>query len=369
MRTLLAFALFCLTAGSLAATYDVAADWQGHVPQSGLWRYGTQNPDGTFHAMKAGSMSASGFVYEGPKGAAIWRNDTSDSLNGIEPGHVSIRATSAAVPVDIQFTAHVTGYFKIVGRFGPSDDGTSHRTQVLVRKAKVWIQAGALANRFAIGVNLHAGDTIDFVVDQVSSAGDTQIDANISPLSLVGLTFSDAKPIGGDVVPATVTLDGPAPAGGATIALSSSTSAGSVPPSVVIPEGATDGNFDIETHPVDSKMRDWIQASFDKGHLRKMIPITQPEISGAQVTDKFVKGGDSTTGSATLSGPAGPAGVYVTLTSDHPDLVSMPSTLFILPGETYTTFTIHTSPVSETTKVKITCTTHQFAKSIIMNIR
>jgi hypothetical protein len=67
-------------------------------------------------------------------------------------------------------------------------------------------------------------------------------------ISLSSLTLNPASVIGGaQSATGTVTLTGPAPSGGAQVALSSSSSAAGVPSSVTVPSGATSATFTVNT--------------------------------------------------------------------------------------------------------------------------
>jgi hypothetical protein len=65
----------------------------------------------------------------------------------------------------------------------------------------------------------------------------------------------------------TVTLNGPAPAGGAQVALSSNNGAASVQPSVTIPAGATSATFTVNTAIVLTAQNATITATY-KGTSR-----------------------------------------------------------------------------------------------------
>src|SRR6202040_180270 len=72
------------------------------------------------------------------------------------------------------------------------------------------------------------------------------------PLPTVSsLTLNPSSVVGGlGYSTGTVTLTGPAPAGGAQVFLSSSNGAASVPSSVIVPAGATSANFRVNTSGV-----------------------------------------------------------------------------------------------------------------------
>jgi serine protease AprX len=82
------------------------------------------------------------------------------------------------------------------------------------------------------------------------------------PPSVSSLTVSPASVAGGTPATATVALTGPAPAGGAQVALASSDPAATVPPSVTVAPGAESTSFDVTTSAVAASTLATISASY-----------------------------------------------------------------------------------------------------------
>ena len=70
----------------------------------------------------------------------------------------------------------------------------------------------------------------------------------------------------------------------------------------------------------------------------------------------YVKGGQLSAGTLTLSAPAPPAGVTVGLSSDHPSVAHPPSFVIVPGGKTSIVFGVNTFPVKSNTTVMITAT-------------
>src|SRR5207247_2420987 len=82
-------------------------------------------------------------------------------------------------------------------------------------------------------------------------------------VSLATLTLDRASVVGGTSFMATVTLTAPAPAGGATVAMTSSKqSLAAPPPSVVVPAGATTATTLVTTRPTRHTATATISASY-----------------------------------------------------------------------------------------------------------
>jgi hypothetical protein len=91
-----------------------------------------------------------------------------------------------------------------------------------------------------------------FVAVSLSDPNPAVLDFELSssapaPVSLSSLTLNPMNVFGGQSSTGTVTLTGPAPAGGAQVFLSSSNGAASVPSSLIVPAGATSATFAVNT--------------------------------------------------------------------------------------------------------------------------
>ncbi|HTF24861.1 MAG TPA: hypothetical protein VK937_13245, partial [Candidatus Limnocylindria bacterium] len=96
------------------------------------------------------------------------------------------------------------------------------------------------------------------------SASLTVAPAPPPPATLSSLTLNPANVIGGlQTSKGTVTLSAPAPAGGATVMLSSSNGAARVPSSVFVPAGATSATFTVNTSIVLLSTSATISASYN----------------------------------------------------------------------------------------------------------
>ena len=113
------------------------------------------------------------------------------------------------------------------------------------------------------------------------------------PLSL---TLNPSTVIGGSPVGGTVTLSAPAPAGGATVALSSSNPAvASVPANVVVSSGATRASFTVNTAPVNFNTGVTIAATYN-GTVQNAVLTVDPATMSQVATDTFNRSNSSTLG-------------------------------------------------------------------------
>ncbi len=70
----------------------------------------------------------------------------------------------------------------------------------------------------------------------------------------------------------------------------------------------------------------------------------------------YVRGGQLSAGTLTLSGPAPPGGLSVALSSDHPGVAHPPSFVIVPPNKTSVQFAVNTFPVKSNITVTITAT-------------
>jgi thermitase len=150
-----------------------------------------------------------------------------------------------------------------------------------------------------------------------------------------------------------LTLNGPAPAGGLTVALTSNRPFVLVPESVVVAAGASQSEFPVETAPVRSDRAAVIAAT--SGELREetLLMVRAPRPRSIKLSLTTVAGGALLIGTITLTGPAPEGGVEVRLSADGPG-VTLPPSVVLAEGERIALFPIQTEPVTEATSVRIT---------------
>ncbi len=178
-------------------------------------------------------------------------------------------------------------------------------------------------------------------------------------LSLSSLTLNPTSVIGGaQSSTGTVTLSGPAPAGGAQVALSSSnTTTANVPSSVTVAAGATSATFTVSTRTVASSTTVTIFAAYGGATRSASLTVTpapppSPTVSSLTLNPANVFGGQSSTGTVTLTGPAPAGGAQVLLSSSN-GAATVPSSVIVPAGATSATFTVNTSFVLISTSATI----------------
>jgi hypothetical protein len=183
-----------------------------------------------------------------------------------------------------------------------------------------------------------------------------------APVSLSSLSLNPTSVMGGNSSTGTVTLSGAAPAGGATVALSSTnTAAATVPSTVMIAAGATSATFTVSTSAVASSTTVAISGTYGGATRSASLTVTPaspppPTLSSLSLNPTSVTGGNSSTGTVTLSGAAPAGGATVALSSSNTAAARTPSSVTVAAGATSATFTVSTSAVASSTTVTISGT-------------
>jgi hypothetical protein len=179
--------------------------------------------------------------------------------------------------------------------------------------------------------------------------------------TLSSLTLNPTSVTGGNSSTGTVTLSGAAPAGGAIVTLSSSnTTAANVPTSVTVDAGATTATFTVSTSAVASSTTVTISAAYRGATRSTSLTVTPappptPTVSSLTLNPPNVFGGQSSTGTVTLTGPAPAGGAQVLLSSSN-GAARVPSSVIVPAGATSATFTVNTSFVLISTSATISAT-------------
>lgn len=142
-----------------------------------------------------------------------------------------------------------------------------------------------------------------------------------------GLTLSDATVPGGTTVTGTVTLNSPAPAGGAGVKLFSGGYRAEVPAAVKVAAGQRTAVFQITTQKVGAQSAVKISAAYGGVTLSRTLTLTPGAVAAPELYDIVVHR-DAAFVEATveadvvLTGPAPAGGATITVTSDKPGKVS-----------------------------------------------
>jgi hypothetical protein len=241
---------------------------------------------------------------------------------------------------------------------------SSSNTAAATVPASVTITSGSTTANFTVttnGVSLSTPVTISGTADVTQTATLT-----VNPPPLISVTLNPTSVIGGTPSTGTVTLNGPAPAGGAVVALSSNNGAATVPASVIVGAGATTANFTVTTSPVGAVTSPTITGTCN-GTQTATLTVNPPALASVSLNPTSVIGGNISTGTVTLTSPAA-AGTSVTLSSNNPAVAAVPASVSVTAGSTTANFTVSTSGVAVSSSPTISAVYRSLTKTANLTV-
>jgi hypothetical protein len=226
--------------------------------------------------------------------------------------------------------------------------------------SSITVPAGSSTAAFTITTSAVAASTVATIFasyDGVTPSATLTVTP--PPLVVSSLTLNPTSDIGGtQTSTCTVTLSGPAPAGGAQVTLSSNNGAAQVPSSLTVPAGSSTGTFTITTSAVAASTEATISASYGGATASTAltvtpVPVVLPSVASLTLNPSSVVGGvQSSSGTVTLTGPAPAGGAQVMLSSSGGG-ASVPSSVIVPAGSSSAIFTVSTSIVLVSTSATI----------------
>ena len=166
------------------------------------------------------------------------------------------------------------------------------------------------------------------------------------------LAVSPSSVTGGNAAELTVTLSTPAPQGGVSVPLASSSASASVPPQLVIAGGTTRARTSISTSAVSERTVATFSAVIEGTARQASLVLLPVAISIVSFSPNTLHGGATTTGTISLTGPAPQGGITVLLATEA-DALSLPSGVTIAAGAQSATFTVGVAPVERETRARV----------------
>ena len=220
----------------------------------------------------------------------------------------------------------------------------------------VVVAAGASSTSFTVSTVPVAAATPVKVSATFGSTSQTAT-LTLQPIAISALALSPTSVAGGAASAGTVTLAGPAPVGGLSVALSSNKPAvASVPSLVVVAAGAATASFQVTTYPVSAATSATISASLGTVTKSAVLSIQALTVSSLKLSPTSVIGGSPSTATLTMNGAVPAPGVQVALASNNVGAASVPSTVTVPSGATAVTFLVASVPVAAGTSSVISAT-------------
>jgi hypothetical protein len=321
------------------------------------------------------------FGFGEPQAAGSFSNST---LKGAYAGLATTPATFDVVVFSGEFagdgaspTGDMTGAEDIGAPSGPVSDVAFKATYSVATSPTNGRGTMAVSSGTGGSAVIYAISTSKFVAASLSDQNPAvlifELSSPLPTVSLSSLTVNPASVTGGNSSKGTVTLSGPAPASGAQVMLSSSSTAAKVPSSVTVPAGATSATFTVNSSAVTAPTTATISASYTGVTKTASLTVTPapppaPTLSSLTLNPTSVIGGvQSSTGKVTLSAPA-PAGGATVMLSASNGAARVPSSVFVPAGATSATFTVNTSIVLLSTSVTISASYNGTTRTATLSV-
>lgn len=232
--------------------------------------------------------------------------------------------------------------------------------------ASVTVPAGAKTATFPISSTAVAAAT-PVTLSAAYGGATATATITVAPVALASLTLSPASVGSGGLSSGTVTLNGPAPAGGAAVALASQNATATVPPSVTVPAGGVSAAFAITTGSVSTSTPVVISATYGTTQSATLT-VTPTVLSSLSLSRTSTTSGQTVTATINLNGPAPQNGAAVQLTSSNPAFLAVPAQFPIAAGATGGSFDITAPVVASSTSVTITAFFGGVARSVTLTV-
>ena len=274
--------------------------------------------------------------------------------------------------VSVQGGQNVTGTLSLSGSVplgGGTVNLTSNDPNVVQVPSTVALRFGdstEAINITTLGVTAQQSATIT-----ATFAGSTAT-ATLLVNPVLTLTLSPAVVVGGTPASATVAL-AQAPDTNATVSLQSSDSkVASVPNSVVVPAGQLAASFTVSTDNVADPLTIIVTATYAASTQSSALtvnPAGLPTPVSLTLNPGTVTGGNSSTGTVTISAPAPAAGLVVNLTTNNPFVAQIPTLVTVPSGQTVATFAITTPTLAGGETATITASAGGVSQSATLTVQ
>jgi len=186
------------------------------------------------------------------------------------------------------------------------------------------------------------------------------------------ITLAPAAVVGGTSATAIVSLAQAAETPATVILESSDSTAALVPASVIVPAGQLSASFTISTNNAIAPVAIVITVSYadaSESATLTINPAGLPTPVSLTLNPLVVQGGNTSTGTITISAPAPTAGLVVDLTTDNPFVSQIPSFVVVSSGQTVGTFTIATPTLASSQTATITASAGGASQSATLTVQ
>jgi hypothetical protein len=165
-----------------------------------------------------------------------------------------------------------------------------------------------------------------------------------------------------------VYLTGPAPSGGAVVALRCSSSAVAVPASVTIPSAVNNTAFTVTARTVTAPTSVTIYATYSGRTVTQAVTVAPSALKSGTAIPSTVPGGNLALVKFYLTGPAPAGGLVLRVASSNSAVLSVPASATIPAGYTYAAIPVRTYRVGAPVTVNVTAANNGISRSVAVTV-
>jgi len=244
---------------------------------------------------------------------------------------------------------------------------TSSNPSAVPVPASVTVPAGTAFAQFSFQYGQVTTATPVTVTATLGSSS-ASFSLTLQPPSLKGISVTPSKITGGTTAGGFINLNGLAPAGGATIGLSSDSPLVSQPKFVTVPAGNAGVGFSIPTSTVSAPTTATVTATWQGVAFTAPITLTpQTPPSSLTLDPTTTTGFQGASGTVSL-GSTTDTDVQIILSSSNPAVASVPQSVTVPAFAAAASFFVSTTPVSTTTTVTISASGAGVTKTATLTV-
>ncbi|HRJ26748.1 MAG TPA: S8 family serine peptidase [Fimbriimonadaceae bacterium] len=246
---------------------------------------------------------------------------------------------------------------------------STSNSSVITLPPNLVIQAGKDSITFDIPTRTVSRTTTATI--NVIAAGDSKAQQiTLRPMGVGSVSVNPISVVGGTNVTGTVTLNSPAPPGGASVNLltSNSSAARTTRNWILIPEGATEGIFAITTSPVLNSADVVVTAFRGETSATAPLGVRAPGLLATTPLSATVRSRGSVRLNFALDGVAPSAGAFIALASNNRSVISTPAGVSIARGLRTGSVTLTAGSVNRNTTVRIRVTRLNVTQDVVLTV-
>ncbi len=292
-------------------------------------------------------------------------------------GPVGVASLTGPSTVAAGATALIKVTLDGIAATGGVDVALSSSSGQLTTPSTVTVSGGQKVATFEVTAGTPSVDTpvtLSATLNGTTQTHNITVQAQVSTSPLASVTVSPTTVAGGTLtIPkVTVTLSGPAPSGGKTVALASSNpTALTVPLTATILSGQSSVIVNASTSSVATNQDVVITGTLEGATRTANITVTPPRPKSVVLSQATVYGGSATvlTATVTIELPAPAGGMSVALSSGSPTFASVPASTTIAGGQTKATFPVTHYAVNNDKAAAIRATSGGLTKGASLSVR